>query len=223
MKSAGFRHVLALFLLILFNAESFSLPVTDKGLFTGASLIYHNRVGYLTFSDGRTDPIGREDMPAFGFLLGKRFAISKIFRLQVPMMVSFGSVSEDSFASFDGIVKAKLLGFELSPELQLPLKVNAINAFYLSVGSGVHVVNFTEQNRDDFVNRFTCSSLSIGAGVGYEKVTSRTAAFSIQYFFRFGRPVYYTYLKDLFPYRGLEYKETFLTHSIRFILLVRNQ
>ncbi len=207
-----------LFFLLL--TESSASNVIDRMFFTGVSITYHDRLGHLSLSGGREQDIARTEIPSIGLLVGKRFALPWKLRLHVPVNIDYGSAREEPDESFDGVKKNSLFHFGLIPLLQLPLKLNSESAFYLSFGSGLHLVRFTENTVDDFMYSSTCSSISLTGGAGFEIMTAKNRAITVQYTLRYGKPVYYKYMKNLFPYNGLDYKETFFTHSIQFVVMV---
>lgn len=204
---------------LFLSGNLFALNVIDRMFFAGAGFSYNDRLGHLQLSNGREQDIARAEIPSMGIILGKRFALARMVRLQVPLSLEFGAANEDPYESFNGVKKSKLLQFSIIPALQLPLRLNSEAAFYLSVGGGFHVSRLGEKNIDDFVNSFTCSSVSLTGGAGVEVMIARDRAFTLQYCLRYGKPVFYK-MMELFPSSGVNYKETFFTHSIQFLIMV---
>jgi|GEM_PF-2694933 hypothetical protein len=220
-KRSLIRSIQFIVLIFLLSVELPASQVIDRMFFTGVSISYHDRVGHLSFSDGSEQDIARNEIPSVGLLVGKRFALPWKLRLHVPVNLDYGSAREEPEESFDGVKKSSLFHFGLVPVLQLPLRLNSESAFYLSFGSGLHLVRFTENTIDDFMYFQTCSSVSLTGGAGFEVMTAKNRAVTVQYTLRYGKPVHYKYMKwDLFPYKGLDYKETIFTHSIQFIVMV---
>ncbi len=219
-KKSLIRIIQSLVLIFLLSAKISASQVIDRMFFAGVSISYHDRLGHLTFSDGSEQDIGRSEIPSVGLVAGKRFALPWKIRLHVPLNLDYGSVREEPDESFDGVTKSSLFHLGLIPVLQLPLRLSSESALYLSLGSGFHLVRFTENTGDDFMNTANCSSVSFTGGAGFETMTSKSRAISVQYSLRYGKPVYYKFMKDLFPHKGLDYKETIFTHSIQFMVLV---
>lgn len=221
MKKRSFIRSIQLIVLIsLLLTKLSASQVIDRMLFAGVSISYHDRLGHLSFSNGTEQDIGRSEIPSVGLVAGKRFALPWKIRLHVPVNMDYGYSREEPDESFDGVKKSSLFHFGLIPMLQLPLRLNSESAFYMSFGSGFHLVRFTENTVDDLMNSSNCSSVSLAGGVGFEIMTARNRAIAVQYTLRYGKPVYYDYMKDLFPYQSLTYKETVFTHSIQFIVMV---
>lgn len=211
---------LQLLILILLSAKLNASQIMDRMFFAGVNISYNDRLGHLYFSDGDNQDVARSEIPSIGLLVGKRFALPWKLRLHVPVNMDYGSAKEEPEESFDGVNKSSLFHLGLVPVLQLPLRLNSESAFYLSFGSGLHLVRFTENTVDDFMYSWTCSSVSLTGGAGFEIMTARDRAITVQYTLRYGKPVYYKYMKNLFPYNGIDYKETFFTHSIQFVVMV---
>ncbi|HEX2959620.1 MAG TPA: hypothetical protein VHO70_22480 [Chitinispirillaceae bacterium] len=205
---------------LFLSGNLYASNVIDRMFFAGAAFSYNDRLGHLQLSNGREQDIARAEIPSVGIVLGKRFALARMVRLQVPLNLEFGAANEDPYESFDGVKKSKLLQVSMIPVLQLPLRLNSEAAFYLSVGGGFHVVRFGEKNLDDFINSFTCASVSLAGGAGVEVMIARDRAFTLQYCLRYGKPVFYKYMKELVPFSGVTYKETFFTHSIQFLIMI---
>lgn len=216
-KNTSFLKLLILiFLSVKLNASQ----IMDRMFFIGASVSYYDRLGHLSLSDGSEQEVGRPEIPSVGLLAGKRFALFKKMRLHVSLNMDYGSVREEPEMSFDGVKKNSIFHVGLIPMLQLPLRLNPESSFYLSFGTGFHSVRFTENITEDFMNSSNCTSVSFGGGAGFEIMTAKTRAISVQYTLLYGKPVFYQYMKDLFPYKDLSYKETVFTHSIQFIVMV---
>ncbi len=211
---------LFLVLSILIPVKLRASQVINRMYLAGINVSYHDRLGHLFFSDGSEQKVGRSEIPSIGLVAGKRFALPGQTRLQIPFFLDYGSVNEDTGNSFDGLMKTSLFHVALIPTWQLPLRLNSESAFYLSVGGGLHLVRFTETDVGENVNYSTCTSVSFTGGAGFETMTTTKRAITVQYTIRYGKPVYYQYMKDLFPYKGITYQETFFTHSIQFIVMV---
>ncbi len=204
----------------LLSADLSASQIIDRMFFAGASISYHDRLGHLSLSDGSEQEIGRSEIPTIGLVLGKRFDLPWKTRLHVPVNMDYGFAREDPKESFDVVKKSSLFHLGVIPMLQLPLRLNSESAFYLSFGSGLHLVRFTEKTVNDLTNIATCSSVSLTGGVGFELMTTKKRAITVQYTLRYGKPVFYKYMKDLFPHESLNYEETVFTHSIQFIAMV---
>lgn len=213
-------QIIRLAVIVLCLTVEFCFAVkADGAFFAGVNLLYHDRVGYLFLSDGKKEAVSRKEVPGFGVILGKRFRLPK-FRLQIPLLLDYGRVSESASESFDATVKTTLSHAGLTPELQLPLRISSDAAFYLSAGFGIHAVRFTEKTFDGFLFSSNCPSFSINGGVGFEAMTAINSGIAVQYSIRYGKPVYYKYMKDLFPFKPVSYKEKIITHSIQFMILL---
>lgn len=215
-----FKIVQLIILVFSLPAKLNASQVIDRMYLAGVNVSYHDRLGHLFFSDGSEQKIARPEIPSIGLVIGKRFALPWKTRLQIPFFLDYGAVNEDTENSFDGIKKTSLFHAGMIPTWQLPLRLSSESAFYLSVGGGLHLVRFIETDIDEIVNYSTCSSISFMGGAGFEMMTTKKRAITVQYTLRYGKPVYYKYMKDLFPYKSITYKETFLTHSIQFIVMV---
>ena len=125
------------------KAES---SVDNLALF-GASFDYSERRGALDFGSGRTEDIDKSDLFSGGIMLGKRWKVSRYFRLQAAVNIKLGSVMGDTLPPIhlsDGSIQATQLKTSLFyggciAEIQYPFKVAPDGQWFLSAGGGLHV------------------------------------------------------------------------------------
>ena len=219
------------------KAES---SVDSLALF-GASFDYSERRGTLDFGNGRTEDIDKSSLFTGGVMLGKRWKVSRYFRLQAAVNIKFGSVVGDTLPPIplsNGSIQATQLKTSLFysgciAEIQYPIKVAPDGQWFLSAGGGLHVarVRETETLLGDANQQVTgdpyaeedhvAFSASIHGGLGFEIIVSPLFGIAAAYSLRYWYPVHYGMTRDYFPVQSVPYSERFLSHEFNIIILVK--
>ena len=127
------------------------------------------------------------------------------------------------------LLYTSLLHLGTVPELQYFLNVSSDAEIFFCAGGGIHYCRANEEEIiagepnvriiDSYLEDSRTFSVSADAGVGVELVI-RDKRLSFQYGFRYWVPVFYETRRDLFPYKAIEYKEKFFTHTIQISLYI---
>lgn len=212
--------------------------LTDNHYFTYGLLSWHSRDGRIDFGDGRVQHFGRQWLRTQGMSIGKNFRLPFGFRVALPVLFEFGSVTE-------GTVEGILLDDGSSPRIhynslmyhvgsqplvQFPLRLADDVWGFGAVGGGIHYVVLSEEERiagdrntrigDPYLERSSTVSASAAIGGGMEFEITKYVVFSVQYLFRFWKPVKRDTARDLFPLEKLPYSERFYTHGISAGILI---
>ena len=209
-----------------------SRSLTDDYYFAYGVVNWHSRDGIIDFGDGRLQHFERKLLRTQGIGLGKNFALPFGLRVAVPLYGEYGSVREGTVEGVvleDGstpqlLYSSIMYHIGCQPMIQFPLRLSDGVWGFAAIGGGVHYVNLKEEERidtdrktrviDDYLEKSGRFSASAAAGAGMEFVVSKQFVFSVQYLFRFWKPVQRKTSRDLFPLESMPYSELFFTHGI---------
>ncbi|NLG18433.1 MAG: hypothetical protein GX556_13955 [Fibrobacter sp.] len=205
--------------------------------FAGLNLSLNQRLCSYELSGGEIEQYRRKNLFTYGFSLGKRFGLLSNLRLKLPFLINYGRVLEDTVDQVileDNSVEqlhlhTSLLHLGTVPELQFVFNVSSDAEMFLCAGGGFHYCRANEEETiagdpnvriiDSYLEDSRAFSVSADAGAGVELII-RDKRLSFQYGFRYWIPVFYETRRDLFPYKAIEYKEKYFTHTIQISLLI---
>ena len=239
MKKIIFFAASLLLLPVMTGVVKAESSVDNLALF-GASLDYSERRGNLDFGSGRIEEIDKSSMLTGGVMLGKRWKVSRYFRLQAAVNIKYGSVVGDTLPPIplsDGSVQATQLKTSLFyggciAEIQYPFKVAPDGQWFLSAGGGLHIARIRETETilgntnepitgDPYIEGdHVAFSASIHGGLGFEIIVSPLFGIAASYSLRYWYPVSYRMTRKLFP-DGAPYSERFLSHEFNLMILVK--
>jgi hypothetical protein len=211
--------------------------VDKSRLFIGFDAALNFRKGAYEFDEYELkQDTARNTVITMGCSLGKRYVLSKMFRLNAGLIFNTGSVSEDTIylPDYSCLIKNRFIHFGFSPEVViiLPQITNIIP--YVFVGGGINYMHFDEKF---YVLEDPSRPLQFTDGSGMEPHTSkrwsphvnygagadiyltRDIGISIRYDFRFWEPVKFDESRD-FPAKAASYREIFLTHALQLQFLL---
>jgi len=178
----------------------------------------------------------RDNTPLFGFMLGKRYAVSPQFRFVAAVMFNFGSAAEDTLAPTQYnlyLIKHSFFHAGIVPEFQIAFPGDERLTPIVFAGGGLNFVRFKEgffllddprrpvkftadSHMDPMVEKRWCPHAHGGAG--FDFMSRRDIGFSVRYVFMFWKPVIYEDQRDM-PMDNVPYREYFLTHMLQVQLL----
>jgi hypothetical protein len=225
---------------VLYAAES-SLGVSslNKLWFIGIPFQYHERRGYLSFDDNHKQTLSKGNLLTGGAMLGKRFLLLKGFRMHVAASVHYGSTIDDTLPAIQindtTIMPTQMMSIffhgNLIADVQYPMKVSTDASWYWHAGYGVHYAELSEYEtlnnnpkikvNDEYLETNTMWSGSVHGGVGFEIAMTPIFGFAASYTLRYWHPVHYGMVRDLFPYKPIDYRERFFSHEFDLIILVK--
>lgn len=229
------RHILICLLLYTAAATAGDVTITNSMYFIGGEYSLNSRSGRYKFSDGKFHEVSLDNLHMGGLIFGKRIALSKFLRLQLPLIFDYGTITTDTFDLMfsDGIkptaLRRNYYHVGIIPQLQFPLQVAPRAQFYLGAGFGFHMMRFVEkENRldkdiavsDIYPESSTNFPFSLNAGAGLDLIFNAKYGLVLNYNFQYWNPVKYKTSHDLFLYKPVNYHERFLTHTFGICLLV---
>jgi hypothetical protein len=215
-------------------------PIDNLPLF-GAMFDISERRGYLDFGSGRTEAIDRRGMVTGGVMFGKRWHLAGRLRLQAAATIQYGSVATDTLPLIsltNGTADSTLLETALFHggcivEIQCPFKVAPDGQWFLLAGGGVHVARYRENELllgnsntkligDPYVEGdHVTVGASVHGGLGFEIIVSPLFGIAATYSLRYWYPIRYGLKRDFFPVGPVDYRERFLSHEFRLMVLVK--
>ncbi|MBN1575265.1 MAG: hypothetical protein JW913_01840 [Chitinispirillaceae bacterium] len=210
---------------------------SDNNFFIGTTASWHARDGAIDFGDNRIEHVKRNVLPMGGKVFGKNFGLPFGVRLELPIQLEAGKVTEetiDDVTLIDGTnpllaLNSKMLHIGFEPSLQFPFRVVPRLWAYGAIGGGIHYVSLIEEERiiddrrivegDPWLEEGRRASFSAAAGAGLEITATRSLSFFLHYSFRFWQPVERMTRRDLFPIDAKSYAERFFTHSVSWGIL----
>ena len=233
------RSIIVPFIVLSAVTGILGAGVLDNLPFFGFSVDYHQRRGYLDFGNDRIEEVRRNDFPAVGILLGKRWRLAPWVRLQASASVKYGSVVDDTLpaillsdnTSQETLLRTSFLYGNCLADVQFPFRAAPDGQWFLHAGGGGHVAkawetevlagNTAQRVADAYLEEHTIFSASVHGGLGFEIAISPRFGFAIEYTLRYWYPIYYGMQRDLFPTASVGYRERFLSHEFDVLFLVK--
>jgi hypothetical protein len=234
------KKIFCLLVISIVNVRLQAESAIDNLPLCGVSFDYSERRGYLDFGNGRVEELDKNSLFSGGVMLGKRWKLSRHFRLQATADIKYGSVTGDTLPPLlfnDGqyhstLIKTSLFYGGCTAELQYPFKVAPDGQWFLLAGAGAHVarVRETEVLLDNPLQPaqtpyaegdHPAFSASMHGGMGFEIIVSPLFGVAATYLLRYWYPVHYGMTRDYFPLQSIPYSERFLSHEFNIYILVR--
>lgn len=204
----------------------------DNMRFFAVNITNHDRTAIYDLGNAHEQKEGRNSLISAGVTIGKRIAISRIFRLELPLCYNYGIVKDPlrnirlNYGTIpdEVILKSVFYEFGISPELQFKMPFVSRHVLYALAGGGMHYVEMEQKEwygNIPYIEKYSGLRWSICCGAGMDLGINRYIALGVQYQFRYWHPVKGSTVKDLFPLGNVVYKEQFLSQTISVLLLFR--
>lgn len=225
-------------LLVILHSSTLYSYTSNNMYFAGIEVGFNYRSGLYDFGNNKEQEMKLPDIITTGLTFGKRIELPLHLRFEIPVQLSYGSIDGQKYklTIIDGgeeevVMNTSLYHAGLSPQLQLSIPLLKELAYFIGVGGGAHFIFLREQeefvsNRnikisdDPYVENHSGFSFSFSAATGLDIIFNQTFGLAVQYGFRYWYPVNDETHRDLFPLRGIKYKERFFTHTCSLILLI---
>jgi hypothetical protein len=196
----------------------------------------HDRFATYDFGNNVEQNENRAIMPTFGVNGGRMFYLPLNFRISLPLHFEIGSAVEKTIRDVplnDGTVVDTKKGsffssFGLSPELQFKFFRKPKVDLFCGAGVGFHYsilkenewYNNTKILDEPFLETFNTFCASFCASAGIELNVNKFIGLRFLYKFRYWNPVNSTMKSDMFPYKGVTYRERFISNQLGIGIMV---
>jgi len=222
-------------ILTLFAASTFARNY-DYRYFLDVNGSVHDRFATYDFGNNVEQNENRALMPTIGVLGGRMFFLPMNFRISLPLHYEIGSAVEKTIkdvALNDGTnvntEKSSFLNsFGLSPELQFEFFRKPKVDLFCGAGVGLHYSilkenewhNNTKILDEPYLETFNTFCVSFCGSAGLEFNVNKFIGLRFVYKFRYWNPVNGTIKSDIFPYKGVPYKERFISSELGVGIMV---
>ena len=231
-------HKVVSFVLIIVVCTLAARNPGDNHYFAAGTVSWHQRFGYMDFGNDRVEYEEQNLLRTQGIVFGKNIPLPLKLRLSLPLQLEYGLVEDDYFEEVsltngevsDLVLYSKMYHVGIIPLCQIPLRMAPVAWPVFSIGGGLHYVAFIEELRpadnklkynvtDDYLEESRKVIFSVTGGGGFEFRAGPHVVFSLQYFFRYWKPVQREMARDLFPYEKIPYAERFFTHNVTLAIM----
>lgn len=196
----------------------------------------HDRFAAYDFGNNVEQNENRTTMQTIGVNAGRMFFLPYNLRISLPLHYEIGSAVEKTIRDVslsDGSIvdteKGSLFNsFGLSPELQFKFVRKPKADLFCGVGFGLHYSILKENEWYDktrildkqYLETYNTLCVSFCASAGIELNLNKFVGLRLVYKFRYWNPVNDSMESDIFPYKGVTYKERFLSNQLGIGIMV---
>ncbi len=200
----------------------------------------HDRFATYDFGNNVEQNENRAVMPAIGVYGGRMFYLPVNFRISLPLHYEIGSADEKTIRDVslnDGSGNDRIVdtqkgsffnSFGLSPELQYEFFRKPKVDLFCGAGFGLHYsmlkenewYNKTRILDKPYLETYNTFCVSFCASAGLEFNMNKFIGLRLVYKFRYWNPVNSTVVSDIFPYKGVTYKERFISNQLGIGIMV---
>ncbi|HMA65248.1 MAG TPA: hypothetical protein VKO63_08620 [Chitinispirillaceae bacterium] len=223
------------YLLIIGSTLTFARNY-DYKYFLDVNGSIHDRFATYDFGNNVEQNENRATMPTIGINVGRMVYLPLNFRISLPLHYEIGSAVEKTIKDVplsDGTEKdteksSFLNSFGLSPELQYEFFRKPKVDLFCGAGFGLHYsvlkenewLNNTRILDKPYLETYNTFCVSVCASAGFEFNLNKFIGLRLVYKFRYWNPVNGTMESDIFPYKGVTYKERFISNQLGIGIMV---
>ncbi|NLD93876.1 MAG: hypothetical protein GX639_14560 [Fibrobacter sp.] len=229
------KTILLFVILAVIAVSTFSRSYNYKYVL-GVNGSVHDRFATYDLGNDVEQNENRAVMPAVEVYGARMFYLPVNLRISLPLHYEIGSAVEKTIKDVslnDGTIvdteKSTLFNsFGVSPELQYEFIKKPKVDLFCGAGFGLHysVLKENEWYRkkrildDPYLETYNTFCVSLCASAGLEFNVNKFIGLRVVYKFRYWNPVNGTIKSDIFPYKGVQYKERFISNQLGFGIMV---
>jgi hypothetical protein len=225
-----------LFVLLALIAASTFARNYDYKYFLDVNGNIHDRFATYDFGNNVEQNENRATLPTIGVYGGRMFFLPMNFRIALPLHYEIGSAVEKKINGVllnngDTVTTEKnsvLNSLGLSPELQFEFYRKPKVDLFCGAGFGLHysILKENEWHKNTrildtpYLETYNTFCISFCASAGLELNVNKFIGLRLVYKFRYWNPVKGTMESDIFPYKGVTYKERFISNQLGIGIMV---
>jgi hypothetical protein len=229
------KKIQALFLLAVITVSTYARNY-DYKYFLDVNGSMHDRFATYDFGNNVEQNENRAMMPTIGVCGGRMLYLPMNLRISLPLHYEIGSAVEKTIkdvplndgTSVDTEKGSFLNSFGLSPELQYEFFRKPKVDLFCGAGVGLHYsilkenewYNNTKILDEPYLETFNTFCVSFCGSAGVELNLNKFIGLRLVYKFRYWNPVNGTMKSDMFPYKGVNYKERFISNQLGIGIMV---